>query len=154
VSHIELAICEPGDPRARFCVEQYFSELDERFARGFDPAATIPALDEEMTPPAGLFIVALADGDPIGCVGLKFHGSEPAEMKRLWVSQSVRGSGLGGRLRKEIESRAASGGARAIRLDTNRALTEAIAMYRAAGYREVTAFNDETHADLWFEKIL
>jgi hypothetical protein len=39
-----------------------------------------------------------------------------------------------------------------VRLETNRALTEAIGLYRAAGYREVPAFNDEAYAHHWFEK--
>ncbi len=41
-----------------------------------------------------------------------------------------------------------------VRLETNRSLTEAIAMYRAAEYREVPAFNEEPYADYWFEKQL
>ncbi len=32
--------------------------------------------------------------------------------------------------------------------------TDLIAMYRAAGYREVAAFNDEPYAHHWFEKRL
>jgi hypothetical protein len=43
---------------------------------------------------------------------------------------------------------------RVLRLETNRALAEAIALYRAAGYREVAAFNDEPYAHHWFEKSL
>jgi hypothetical protein len=39
-------------------------------------------------------------------------------------------------------------------LETNRALAEAIALYRAAGYQEVAAFNDEPYAHHWFEKTL
>jgi hypothetical protein len=30
----------------------------------------------------------------------------------------------------------------------------AVAMYRSRGYREVAPFNDEVHADHWFEKRL
>ena len=45
-------------------------------------------------------------------------------------------------------------GARTVRLETNRNLTEAIALYRSAGYREVPAFNDEPYAHHWFEKQL
>jgi hypothetical protein len=45
-------------------------------------------------------------------------------------------------------------GSSAVRLDTNRALTEAIAMYRSSGYREVSPFNDEPYANHWFEKQL
>ncbi|HEX6312549.1 MAG TPA: MarR family transcriptional regulator, partial [Acidimicrobiia bacterium] len=40
------------------------------------------------------------------------------------------------------------------RLETNRNLTEAIALYRSAGYVEVDAFNDEPYAHHWFEKRL
>jgi hypothetical protein len=41
-----------------------------------------------------------------------------------------------------------------VRLETNKALTEAISLYRSAGYREVDAFNDEPYAHHWFEKQL
>ena len=41
-----------------------------------------------------------------------------------------------------------------LRLETNHALTEAIGMYRNAGYQEVAAFNDEPYAHHWFEKRL
>jgi hypothetical protein len=41
-----------------------------------------------------------------------------------------------------------------VRLETNRALKEAIQLYRASGYREVEAFNTEPYAHHWFEKEL
>ena len=41
-----------------------------------------------------------------------------------------------------------------VRLDTNRNLVEAIAMYRGRGYREVPPFDREGYADHWFEKDL
>jgi hypothetical protein len=41
-----------------------------------------------------------------------------------------------------------------VRLDTNRALREAIGLYRSSGYAEVAPFNDEPHAHFWFEKRL
>ena len=39
-------------------------------------------------------------------------------------------------------------------LDTNRALSPAIAMYRAAGYADIDRYNDNPYADFWFEKEL
>ena len=39
-----------------------------------------------------------------------------------------------------------------VRLETNRALKEAIQLYRSSGYREVAAFNDEPYAHHWFPK--
>ena len=107
-----------------------------------------------MRPPAGLFLVATLHGEPVGCGALKLHNPEPAELKRMWVADAARGLGLGRRLLGELERRAAALGATSIRLETNRALTEAIALYRSAGYREVAAFNDERYADHWFEKQL
>jgi ribosomal protein S18 acetylase RimI-like enzyme len=66
----------------------------------------------------------------------------------------VRGTGLGRRLLGELERHAEAAGARTLRLETNRTLVEAIALYRSAGYVEVPAFNDETYAHHWFEKQL
>ncbi len=64
----------------------------------------------------------------------------------------ARGLGLGRRFLTELEERAGRAGHTVLRLDTNRALTAAIGLYRAAGFREVPAFNDEPYADHWFEK--
>ena len=41
-----------------------------------------------------------------------------------------------------------------MRLDTNKKLTEAIALYRATGYEEVEPYNAEPFAHHWFEKRL
>ena len=41
-----------------------------------------------------------------------------------------------------------------MRLETNKTLKEAGALYRSAGYDEVEAFNDEPYAHHWFEKRL
>jgi ribosomal protein S18 acetylase RimI-like enzyme len=72
----------------------------------------------------------------------------------MWVAESARGLGIGRRLLTELEARAMLSGACTARLETNRALVEAIAMYRSAGYIEVPAFNDEPFAHHWFEKCL
>ena len=70
------------------------------------------------------------------------------------VSPAVRGLGLGRRLLAELEAVAAARGVRALRLETNQALTEAIELYRSGGYQEVSAFNQEPYAHHWFEKTL
>jgi ribosomal protein S18 acetylase RimI-like enzyme len=72
----------------------------------------------------------------------------------MWVAKTARGVGLGRRLLDELEARATAHGARVLRLETNGALTEAISMYRSAGFVEVAPFNDETYAQHWFEKRL
>jgi DNA-binding MarR family transcriptional regulator/GNAT superfamily N-acetyltransferase len=153
-SAVRVAGCDPRHPDARSCLRAYFDELGRRFDGGFDPARSISADDDELTPPAGLLLIATLHGEPVGCGALKFHGDGPAEVKRMWVSPAHRGLGLGRRILAELEARAAADGVRALRLETNHALDEAIGLYRDAGYREVTAFSDEPYAHHWFEKAL
>jgi ribosomal protein S18 acetylase RimI-like enzyme len=153
-SQVEIAITDPRLPAARHCLNTYFEEIAARFENGFDPALGVSASDAELTMPAGMLLVATLHGDPVGCGALKFGPDGTAHIKRMWVDQNVRGLGLGRRLLADLEAQAAAHGANVVRLDTNKTLTEAIAMYRAAGYREVDAFNEETYAHHWFEKLL
>jgi len=149
---LEFSVVDPAQPAAQHCLRAYFAELDARFDDGFDPAKSLPAELDEMRPPAGLFLIAMQRGEPVGCGALKFHRNQPTELKRMWVASSARGRGVGRRLLRELELRAVEHGGPTIRLETNKTLSEAIALYRSAGYREVSAFNDERYADHWFEK--
>jgi GNAT superfamily N-acetyltransferase len=151
---VEIREVDPADPMAQHCLREYFAELDRRFDTGFDPAASLPADPDEMRLPSGVFLIAVRGTEPIGCGALKLHGEEPTELKRMWVASSARGLGLGRRLLEALEQRAGELGSGTLRLETNRTLTEAIAMYRSAGYQEVDAFNDERYAHHWFEKHL
>ena len=153
-SMIHVGAADPRHPSARRCLRAYFAELAGRFDSGFDPALSIPAGDEDLTSPAGVLLVAMLRDEPVGCGALKYHADAPAEVKRMWVSPAARGLGLGRRLLAELEACAAAHGVRVLRLETNRALTEAIGLYRSAGYREVSPFNREPYAHHWFEKIL
>jgi DNA-binding MarR family transcriptional regulator/GNAT superfamily N-acetyltransferase len=149
---VEIAIKDPTGSDAQFCLRSYFAELDSRFDSGFDPGASIPLAAAGLVEPTGLFLVAQIRGEPAGCGALKLHGAGPAELKRMWVAASARGLGVGRRILAELEQHAWRRGATAVRLETNRALTEAIALYRSAGYIEIPAFNDEPYAHHWFEK--
>jgi GNAT superfamily N-acetyltransferase/DNA-binding MarR family transcriptional regulator len=153
-SLVEVAVEDPASPDARWCIGQYFAELDRRFEKGFDPAQSLPADTSELVPPAGFLLVARLRGRAVGCGALKLHRGAPAELKRMWVDPSARGLGLGRRLLGELEQRARAAGVRVLRLETNRALTEAIRLYCQNGFVEVRAFNDEPYAHHWFEKRL
>ena len=149
---VQIGMEDPTSDDARYCIDQYFVELDDRFDTGFDPSRAISAEAEELTEPAGLLLVARLRHQPVGCGALKLHDDEPAEIKRMWVSPTSRGLGLGRRILSTLESEAKLRGATTLRLETNRSLDEAIALYRSAGYEEVTAFNEEPFAHHWFEK--
>lgn len=151
-SMITIDAEDPENSDVGWCVDQYFAEIGERFEQGFDPARAIQLPVEDLTPPRGLVLIARLRERPVGCGFLRFDGAGPVHLKRMWLSPDVRGSGLGRRLLGELERQAAAGGASAVRLETNRALTEAIGLYRAAGYQEVERFNDEPYGDHFFEK--
>jgi GNAT superfamily N-acetyltransferase len=153
-SMVSFGVEDPTTHDARWCLEHYFAELDTRFDAGFDPALSISADAHELVPPAGALIVARLGDEPVGCGALKFHGDAPAELKRMWIAPSARGLGVGRRLLRELERHAREAGVTVVRLETNQALTEAIALYRRSGYVEVDAFNTEPYADHWFEKRL
>jgi GNAT superfamily N-acetyltransferase len=137
---------------AQWCIAQYFAELATRFEGGFDHAVTHAAGPDDFTPPRGWFFVARLDGRAIGCGGLRTMGDGIGEVKRMWVDRDARGLGIGRRLLDVVETRASEIGLRTLRLETNASLTEAIALYRARGYREVPAFNAEPYAHHWFAK--
>jgi ribosomal protein S18 acetylase RimI-like enzyme len=158
-SMVSIDACDPAHRYARTSLDSYFAELAARFEHGFDVGQASPDAPSDLVPPKGLLLVATLAGEAVGCGVLRHHDLRAgvpvwSEIKRLWVSPSVRGIGLGRRLLAALEQRAASAGAPVARLDTNRVLTEAIAMYRAEGYREIAPFNDNPYAHHWFEKRL
>jgi DNA-binding MarR family transcriptional regulator/GNAT superfamily N-acetyltransferase len=151
---VEVAPEDPAGAAAQACLAAYFAEIDARFEQGWDQSVGIRLEPADMAPPRGLILIARLDGEPVGCGALWHHGGGVADAKRMWVAPRARGLGLGRRLLAELERRAREAGVRTLRLDTNRALTEAIGLYRAAGYEEIERFNDEPHAHHWFAKTL
>ncbi|WP_316396213.1 helix-turn-helix domain-containing GNAT family N-acetyltransferase [Bradyrhizobium sp. 33ap4] len=145
---------DPRSDEARYCLGEYYAELARRFEKGFDVKLSRDPEAKDMVRPRGSFIVAMSDGLPIGCVGLKGSGGEFAEIKRLWVAPGARSLGLGRRLMDAAEQAARELGIAVLRLDTNSALPEAGQLYRRTGWTEIPRFNDDPYPDLFFEKHL
>jgi GNAT superfamily N-acetyltransferase len=125
-----------------------------RFEKGFDVSLSRDPEAKDMIRPRGVFLVAKSDGMPVGCVGLKGTGGETAEIKRLWVAPSARRFGLARRLMQTAENVARELLIKVLRLDTNRALPEALHLYRSTGWQEIGRFNDDPYPDAFFEKLL
>ncbi|GAA1680369.1 helix-turn-helix domain-containing GNAT family N-acetyltransferase [Fodinicola feengrottensis] len=151
---IEISDTDPEDPHAQHCLESYFAELNTRFDAGFDVKQSISASASELRPPTGLLVVARLGTEPVGCGALRFRDGGVCDLKRMWVAKTVRGMGLGRRLLGTLEMRAYNHGSTVVRLETNKNLTEAISLYRSAGFTEVAAFNDEKYAHHWFQMNL
>ena len=151
---VTIDIEAPNGDDARWCLREYFRELSERFETGYDPAKANQVPDEEVTRPAGCFLIARLDGEPVGCAGLKRVDRATAEIKRMWTSPNARGLGIARRMLRRLEEIAREDGFSVVRLDTNGTLTEAQALYRAEGFEEVAPFNDDPYPDHWFAKRL
>lgn len=147
---IEFVDVDPRSPAAERAASRYFEELAARFEGGFE----ITAYAGEPTADPGRVVLALRDGEPVACGTVRRLAAGVGEIKRMWVDPAARGVGLGRRMLAHLEHVAAAQGLVLIRLDTNAALVEAIALYDRSGYRRIPRYNDNPYADVWFEKVL
>jgi GNAT superfamily N-acetyltransferase len=100
----------------------------------FDAAAMLAA-DLDGGP---CFRLLYRDGEPVGIGGLKRLGPTHAEVQRLYVQPQARGLGGGRLLLARLLSEARASGIEHLRLESLRSLEAAHALYRAAGFVEVT----------------
>jgi len=152
---MEIRSEPPTSALAARLLASYVEEVAARIPGGFDLARSVSATLDELAPPKGEFLVVLeANGDGVGCGGVKDLGSGAFEIKRMWISPSHRGRGYARALLAALEDRARDQGATEMRLDTSAVLDEAVALYRTSGYTEIARYNDNPHASLWFAKRL
>lgn len=147
-------VTDPLAADARAAMARYFDELDRRFPGGFDPGDAIEAEAAALTAPAGRFVLVRVDGRLAGCGGVQVLRDGAAEIKRMWIDDHMRGLGLGARLLRTLEEHAVALGCDVVRLDTNSVLTDAVAMYRHAGYRDIPRYNTNPYADSFFSRDL
>ena len=96
-----------------------------------------------------------AAGAPLGCGGLRALEPGVGEIKRMFVSAPARQTGLGRRLLRELEARAAQAGMTRVRLLTTELLRESRALYAAEGYHEIERRHPpDTPVEIWLEKTL
>lgn len=151
---LEIRPSDPDSPEMLACWQAYFDELLARVPAARPEMFTLPDPHADLyRSPRGLCLVAWSDDLPIGCVALRPVDASTGEVKRLWVHASARGQGLARRLMTAIETEARTMGLTKLKLDTNSALSEALALYRAMGWRETAPYTG-TPADVWLEKPL
>ena len=111
--------------------------------QGFD--LELAALPGEYAPPGGVLLIArdadapaqfTTGGKAAGCVALRCLDAGTGEMKRMYVREQYRGSGLGRRLAAAVIEEARKRKYARVVLDTLPKLAPAIALYRDLGFRE------------------
>ncbi|GGX71976.1 GNAT family N-acetyltransferase [Streptomyces hiroshimensis] len=157
-----------GSAEAAALLREYLTDVADRWHLMHDGRRCTPeeidgylAEDpsDSLDPPAGVLLVARRDGDPMGCVGLRWFDRErgTAELKRMYVRPAARGNGLAPALLGAAEGLAREWGAERIVLDTRKDLVEAIRLYTRHGFTPVPRYNtvdENPYAEVWMGKEL
>lgn len=112
-----------------------FQHFDEEFA-------TLPG---KYAPPLGRLLLAVKGQDAAGCVALRRHSTDTAEMKRLFVRPACRSLGIGRLLVETASREAREAGYSRIILDTHASMENSVALYRDIGFTDIPPFYHNPH---------
>lgn len=110
------------------------------------PGDTDPMEAAAFAAPAGAFFVGYLDQAPVVSGGWRRAGvtrlgtDATAEIKRMYVADELRGSGLARQMLAHLEQTAAAAGFEALVLSTGAPQVAAIGLYASAGYQPVEPF--------------
>ncbi|ANH91963.1 MULTISPECIES: GNAT family N-acetyltransferase [unclassified Streptomyces] len=121
------------------------AEYHVRYGDGGDATHLDPA---DFRPPHGVYLIAYdEDGTPVATGGWRSQdknaeGNEDgdAEVKRMFVIESMRGRGLARRILAALEEDARAAGRVRMVLETGDQQPEAIALYTSSGYEPCAKF--------------
>lgn len=134
---LEIRQVSFDSPVARRLVTAAVADLARRYGGSGDETPVDPA---DFAPPAGAFLVAYLDGEPVGCAGWRSRGADDAELKRMYTVPAARRRGVARRLLAAIERSARERGRKRVILETGLAQPEAIALYTSCGYEPIENF--------------
>lgn len=119
-------------------------ELDARYGDDNHEPGTPPSAET-----ISVFLVARdADGTAVGCGGLRRLTPDTAEIKRMYVTPSARGTGVAVAVLRALEDEARKAGVRTLLLETGTAQPDAIRFYEREGYHRIDNFGPYRGAPL------
>jgi GNAT superfamily N-acetyltransferase len=110
--------------------------------------AELETLEQMYAAPHGCLILAREGKEHMGCVGVRRFDAEVCEMKRLYVREALRGTGIGRRLAKAAIDAARGLGYRRMVLDTLGSMIVARDLYARLGFKEIPAYYDNPIPDV------
>ena len=111
------------------------AEIEQRYGRPDSEPGPAPSGDDITA-----FFVAFVDDKPVGCGGLRELHATEAEIKRMFVSTSARGTGASTALLARLEQDGRERGYRRLLLETVDQQPDAIRFYTREGYTRIPNF--------------
>lgn len=116
--------------------------------------ADLAGAAERYAAPRGGIWVATAAGVVVGSVGIRPKEGRTAELKRLYLSPTLRGKGLGQRLYAHAETFARGAGYERVWLDSSRRFTAARRLYERNGFVRTASLDNDWEDDVWEKSLL
>jgi putative acetyltransferase len=113
-------------------------------------AASLPG---PYAPPRGGLWLARAGDVGIGCVALRPLDSTTAEVKRMYVDPTSRGTGVGRALLEALIAGARARGYETLRLGTLDDMTAAQGLYRSLGFEPIARYRPDELVDTRFFEL-
>lgn len=159
---VQVAPADPFGPAARRLLTEMVAEIPPRYGETLDEteaAARVAQLLAAHTPFAGAggaFLVATVGGEAAGCIALAPLADNTGEVKRMFVTPSLRRRGVGAALLAALEEEARRLGYRRLRLETGDQQPEAVALYAQAGYARIDPYGPfaDDPSSIYLEKTL
>ncbi|MEM7057742.1 MAG: GNAT family N-acetyltransferase [Pseudomonadota bacterium] len=110
---------------------------------------------QELLDAGVVFVVGYQDQEPVACGGIALLDGY-AELKRVFVDETVRGQGLAGQIVGSLEDLARDQQRAMMRLETGEASPDAIRAYQKLGYHRRGPFGayEENGSSVFMEKAL
>ena len=122
-----------------FCFQSFEQELAE--------------LPGKYAPPSGRLVLAMNDGQIVGCVALRKLEENVCEMKRLYVRPAFRGQRIGRQLAEAIIASAREIGYGRMRLDTLASMKAAIGLYESLGFQPIAPYYHNPISDVVYLEL-
>jgi GNAT superfamily N-acetyltransferase len=142
------------DPAAHAAAFKALNEawITHHFTLEAKDVETLAHPEVKIIAPGGRILMAIEDGEAVGCCALLKLDEDAYELAKMAVTPGQQGKGLGRALLEAAIERAKALGASRLWLETNSALGPALSLYRSFGFKQVAIQpSDYARADVQME---
>ena len=152
-SPIRLLPTRLDDPSAVKLIAKLMAEMEVAYP---ESEPSVPCPPHEFASPSGLFLVAWAGDQAVGCGGFRSYRKDIAEVKRMYVEPWARGRGISRLLLQRLEEESRRLGYTRIRLETGTRQPEAMGLYETSGYTTIVPYGEfrDSPLSVCYEKSL